>query len=100
MLSDIGIGPVGLTTFSKSISDMVRSKEMNLSTRLGFCETVSVRDGAATGIQIASGVCATVNGCWGKVQNVHSDGDVKLTSMWLDDGTLDMDNTTVTIWTL
>ena len=38
-------------------------------------------------MQIASGVCATLDGRWGKVQkDPDTDGEVKL--MWLDDGTL------------
>ena len=87
VLSDIGIGPVGLTTISKTISDMAGLKEVNLSTNFGICETVSVRDGAATGIQISSGVCATVDGRWGQVQADPDEEDNEVKLMWLDDCT-------------
>jgi hypothetical protein len=75
------------TAFTPETSFTAGLKEVNLSTNFGICEAVSVRDGAATGIQIASGVCATVDGRWGQVQaDPDRDNEVKL--MWLDGGTL------------
>ena len=85
-IADCGIGPKGLMTAAPAMFDIAGLKEVNLSTNFGICETVSVRDGAATGIQIASGVCATVDGRWGQVQRGQADNEVKL--MWLDGGTL------------
>ena len=75
------LGLAAMLTLSPVMSAMAVLKEVNLSTNFGICETVSVRDGAATGIQIASGVCATVDGRWGQVQA----NKVKL--MCLDDCT-------------
>jgi hypothetical protein len=88
-LRDKGLSPSSMKTLADAMPSMATISEVKLSSNpmigslTGFRDK---RDGSmVVAVAVKEGVLATTDGSrWGKVTEIFSDGDVKLT--WLDDG--------------
>eukprot|EP01048_Picozoa_sp_COSAG05_P019659 COSAG05_NODE_3140_length_2291_cov_23.235401_1_plen_331_part_10 len=87
-LSDCHLGPASAGEFAKAVSsaDAAINSLAVKGCPIGYPSSVSIKDGAETGVDVKQGAFAAVDGRWGEVtQDPDSGNDVKL--RWLDDGT-------------